>query len=206
LDAGQRFKIVSHHTAAEVIHQRADAGKPLMGLLTARPGKRIRLGDVAVAKNYLTEEELQTLNRIVNLYIEYAELQALERKPMTMRDWITKLDEFLIISGRKLLDHAGKIHHQPARFVFENAVDAGDGLHQAVTAHRLAVSVRPCAADARPKSFAALTVANMVSDVAGCFGSGLGFRISHLKSPFLVFGLRQSRPDGTKKKSLSAGA
>jgi hypothetical protein len=55
------------------------------------------------------------LNRIVNLYIEYAELQALERKPMTMRDWITKLDEFLKISGRKLLDHAGKVSADDAR-------------------------------------------------------------------------------------------
>jgi hypothetical protein len=103
------------HTAAEVIHQRADAGKPLMGLLTTRPGKRIHREDVAVAKNYLTEDELQVLNRIVNLYIEYAELQALERKPMTMRDWITKLDEFLKISGRKLLDHAGKISAEAAK-------------------------------------------------------------------------------------------
>jgi len=103
------------HTAAEVIHQRADAARPLMGLKTTRPGKIIRREDVAVAKNYLTEEELQTLNRIVNLYIEFAELQALDRKSMTMRDWITKLDEFLKISGRKLLDHAGKISAETAR-------------------------------------------------------------------------------------------
>ncbi|MDQ6632346.1 MAG: virulence RhuM family protein [Verrucomicrobiota bacterium] len=103
------------HTAAEVIHMRADAGKPLMGLLSTRPDQRIHREDVAVAKNYLTEEELQVLNRIVNLYIEYAELQALERKPMTMRDWITKLDEFLKISGRKLLDHAGKIPAEAAK-------------------------------------------------------------------------------------------
>jgi hypothetical protein len=102
------------HTAAEVIHQRADAAKPLMGLLTTRPGKRIHREDVSVAKNYLIEEELLVLNRIVNLYIEYAELQALNRKPMTMRNWIEKLDEFLKISGRKLLDHTGKISHEQA--------------------------------------------------------------------------------------------
>jgi len=66
-------------TAAEVIHARADAGKPLMGMLTTRPGGRVRKEDAAVAKNYLTEDELQVLNRIVNLYLEYAELQALER-------------------------------------------------------------------------------------------------------------------------------
>jgi hypothetical protein len=102
------------HTAAEIVHERADAGKPFMGMLTTRPGGRVRREDAAVAKNYLTEDELQVLNRIVNLYIEYAELQALERKPMTMRDWITKLDEFLKISGRKLLDHAGTISHEQA--------------------------------------------------------------------------------------------
>jgi hypothetical protein len=102
-------------TAAEMIHARADASKPFMGLLTTRPGGIVRKEDAAIAKNYLTEDELQVLNRIVNLYIEYAELQALERKPMTMRDWITRLDEFLKISGRKLLDHAGKISAEAAR-------------------------------------------------------------------------------------------
>lgn len=101
-------------TAAEVIHARADAGKPFMGMLTTRPGGRVRREDAAIAKNYLTEDELQVLNRIVNLYLEYAELQALERKPMTMRDWIAKLDDFLKISGRKLLDHAGNISHEQA--------------------------------------------------------------------------------------------
>ncbi len=103
------------HTAAEVIVERADAAKPLMGLQTTRPGGVVRKDDVTVAKNYLTEEELQVLNRIVNLYLEYAELQALDRKPMTMLAWITKLDEFMAISGRELLDHAGKISAEAAR-------------------------------------------------------------------------------------------
>lgn len=103
------------HTAAEVIAERADAAKPFMGLQTTRPGGIVRKDDVGIAKNYLTEDELQVLNRIVNLYIEYAELQALERKPMTMQDWITKLDEFLKISGRNLLDHAGKISAESAK-------------------------------------------------------------------------------------------
>lgn len=110
-------------TAAEVIVERADAGKPFMGMQTTRPGGLVRKDDVAVAKNYLTEDELQVLNRIVNLYIEYAELQALERKPMTMQDWITKLDEFLKISGRKLLDHAGKISAETARAKAEMEYD-----------------------------------------------------------------------------------
>lgn len=103
------------HTAAEIIHHRADATQPFMGLKTTRPGGAIRKDDVCVAKNYLAEEELQTLNRIVNLYIEFAELQAMERRPMTMNDWIAKLDEFLKISGRKLLDHAGKISAEMAK-------------------------------------------------------------------------------------------
>jgi hypothetical protein len=102
-------------TAAEVIAERADARQPFMGLQATRPGGIVRKDDVAIAKNYLTEDELQVLNRIVNLYIEYAELQALERKVMTMRDWITKLDEFLKVSGRDLLDHAGKVSAESAR-------------------------------------------------------------------------------------------
>lgn len=110
-------------TAAEVIHQRADSAQPLMGLKTTRPGRIIRREDVAVAKNYLTEDELQALNRIVSLYLEFAELQALNRRPMTMRDWITKLDEFLKISGRELLDHAGKISAEQARAKAEMEYD-----------------------------------------------------------------------------------
>ena len=102
-------------TATEIIHERADAGQPFMGLLTTRPGGSVRREDVAVAKNYLTEDELQVLNRIVNLYLEYAELQALERKAMTMRAWITKLDDFLKASGRELLKHAGRITAEAAK-------------------------------------------------------------------------------------------
>jgi len=108
------------HTAAEVIAERADAATPFMGLQTTRPGGIVRKDDVAVTKNYLTENELRVLNRIVNLYIEYAELQALERKPMTMRDWIAKLDEFMSISGRELLDHAGRVSAEQARLKAEN--------------------------------------------------------------------------------------
>ena len=102
-------------TAAEVIHQRADAGQPQMGLKSTRPGGVIRKDDVSIAKNYLDEEELQILNRIVNAYLEFAELQALSRKPMTMADWIVKLDEFLKLTGRELLHHAGKISADDAR-------------------------------------------------------------------------------------------
>jgi hypothetical protein len=107
------------HTAAEVIAERVDSTKPFMGLQNTRPGGIVRKGDVSVAKNYLSEDELQVLNRIVSLYIEYAELQALQRKPMTMQGWITKLDEFLTISGRDLLDHAGSVSAESSRRIAE---------------------------------------------------------------------------------------
>ncbi len=106
---------VHGHTAAEVVNHRADASKPFMGLQSTRASGVVRKGDVAIAKNYLQEDELQVLGRIVNLYIEYAELQALERKPMLMRDSITKLDEFLKISGREVLTHAGKVSADSAK-------------------------------------------------------------------------------------------
>ena len=102
-------------TAAEVIHARVNAGKPFMGLKTTRPGGVIRKEDVSIAKNYLEENELGTLNRIVNAYIEFAELQALQRKVMYMRDWITKLDEFLKLSEHELLGHAGLITTEQAK-------------------------------------------------------------------------------------------
>ncbi len=103
------------HTAAEVIVERADAGKPFMGLQTTRPGGVVKKDDVSVAKNYLTEPELQVLNRIVNAYLEFAELQALGRRAMTMRDWVVKLDEFLKLSGRELLDNPGSVSAEAAR-------------------------------------------------------------------------------------------
>jgi hypothetical protein len=102
-------------TAAEVVHMRVDAGQEFMGLKTTRPGGIIRKEDVSIAKNYLDTDELGTLNRIVNAYIEFAELRALQRKVMNMRDWITKLDEFLKLSEHDLLDHAGKISAEQAK-------------------------------------------------------------------------------------------
>jgi len=110
-------------TAAEVIHARVDAQKPFMGLQSTRPGGLIRKEDVSIAKNYLDGEELGTLNRIVNAYIEFAELRALQRKVMTMRDWITKLDEFLKLSEHELLDHAGRISAEQAKMKAELEYD-----------------------------------------------------------------------------------
>jgi hypothetical protein len=102
-------------TAAEVIHHRADAAKPHMGMQTTRPGGVIRKDDAAVAKNYLTPDELDALNYIVTLYLDFAELQAQRRKVMTMAGWISKLDDFLKLSDHELLDHAGKITAEQAK-------------------------------------------------------------------------------------------
>ena len=106
-------------TAAEVIYERVDAGLPFMGLKTTRPGGIIRKEDVSIAKNYLNAEELGTLNRIVNAYIEFAELRAMQRKVMTMGDWTVKLDEFLKLAEHELLDHAGKITSEQAKMKAE---------------------------------------------------------------------------------------
>lgn len=100
-------------TAAEVIVTRADATKANMGL-TSWLGDVPRKADVVVAKNYLGSEELEALNRIVTAYLEFAELQALNRKPMYMVDWIAKLDDFLKLSDRNVLNHAGTVSHDDA--------------------------------------------------------------------------------------------
>ncbi|HUW36811.1 MAG TPA: virulence RhuM family protein [Rhodocyclaceae bacterium] len=106
------------HTAAELVVQRADAATPNMGLTSwagASKGGAIRKADVSIAKNYLDEKELDTLNRIVNAYIEIAELQAQSRKVMTMRDWIARLDDFLRMTEREVLTHAGKVAAEVAQ-------------------------------------------------------------------------------------------
>ena len=92
---------VHGHTAAEVIYNRADAEKDFMGL-TSWTGALPKRTDAAIAKNYLSSDELDTLNRIVSLYLDFAELQARSHKPMYMKDWIQKLDEFLSLSGKDL--------------------------------------------------------------------------------------------------------
>lgn len=101
------------HTAAEIIKSRADASKPHMGM-TSFTGEKPKRTDARIAKNYLTQEELETLNRLVNIYLEFAELRAIERRPMYMKDWITKLDDFLRLSERDILTHAGKISNEAA--------------------------------------------------------------------------------------------
>ena len=102
------------HTAAEVIYQRADANKDFMGL-TSWTGGLPKRTDAEITKNYLSPEELDTLNRIVSLYLDFAELQAQSHKPMYMKDWIQKLDDFLKLSGKELLTHAGTISAELAK-------------------------------------------------------------------------------------------
>ena len=105
---------VHGHTAAEIIYERADAEKDFMGLTTwsgAMPSKP----EVEIAKNYLTHEEIKSLNRIVSLYLDFAEMQAEEHRPMYMKDWINILDDFLRISRKDILTHAGKISAKLAK-------------------------------------------------------------------------------------------
>lgn len=101
------------HTAAEIIYHRIDATKPNLGLTTFK-GKKPTQQETEIAKNYLNEEELNLLNRMVTAYLELAELQALNRKPMYMNDWIARLDDFLQMTGNTILDHAGSISHEKA--------------------------------------------------------------------------------------------
>lgn len=102
------------HTASEIIFDRADSNKDFMGL-TSWTGALPKRSDAEVAKNYLSEDELDTLNRIVSLFLDFAELQAKSHTPMYMKDWIQKLDDFLKLSGKELLDHAGMISAEIAK-------------------------------------------------------------------------------------------
>ncbi len=110
------FKVVQNkmhfaahgHTAAEIVYLRADSTKDNMGLTVFR-GNHPKKDEVTVAKNYLKEKELNILNRITSAYLEFAELQAIRQIPMTMKDWIAKLDDFIKMTGSELLNNPGKI-------------------------------------------------------------------------------------------------
>ena len=115
------FKIVQNklhyaahgHTASEVIYERADAGKPFMGL-TSFSGDFPSLKDISIAKNYLSEEELKVLNNLVSGYFDFAEINAIEHRPMYMNDYIEQLDNILSSGNRKLLTDSGTISHEQA--------------------------------------------------------------------------------------------
>ncbi|PKM81032.1 MAG: cell filamentation protein Fic [Firmicutes bacterium HGW-Firmicutes-14] len=108
---------ITGQTAAEIILKRADSTKPNMGLTSWRKGPegKIMPSDVTVAKNYLDQPEIEHLNRIVTMYLDYAELQAVRQKPMYMKDWIEKLNEFLKFSEYEILTNAGTISHEVAQ-------------------------------------------------------------------------------------------
>ena len=109
---------ITGKTAAEIIHSRADAAKPNMGLTSYRHAK-VRKQDVTIAKNYLKEDELAALNNLVEQYLIFAQGQAMRRIPMYMKDWIKKLDGFLKINDREILENAGKISHEIAKQLAE---------------------------------------------------------------------------------------
>lgn len=105
---------VHGHTAAEIIYERADAEKDFMGL-TSWAGPMPTKPEAEIAKNYLAHEEVKSLNRIVSLYLDFAEMQAEEHRPMYMKDWINILDDFLRISRKDILTHAGKVSAKLAK-------------------------------------------------------------------------------------------
>ena len=104
---------VTKHTAPELIYLRADSEKPFMGLTNFK-GESPKKSEISYAKNYLTEQELKELNAITSAYLDFAELQALRKKPMTMNDWVNKLDDFLHMSDSEVLLNAGTISHEMA--------------------------------------------------------------------------------------------
>lgn len=107
---------ISQQTAAELIYRRVDAALPLMGMQSfdKKGAPAVRKSDVSIAKNYLTEDEIKLLGLLVEQYLAFAEAMAQQRKPMTMNDWIQRLDAIINLNGRELLTHAGKVSHQMA--------------------------------------------------------------------------------------------
>jgi hypothetical protein len=103
-------------TAAEIVYQRADSGKPFMGMTTWKnsPKGKILKDDVTVAKNYLNQQEVSKLNRLVGMFIDFAELRALNRQVMTMKDWLKQVKRFLDFTEQQVLTHAGKTSHEMA--------------------------------------------------------------------------------------------
>ncbi|MCK9454839.1 RhuM family protein [Sulfurimonas sp.] len=107
---------VSSQTAAELVQNRVDISKPLLGMSSFdKEGKNVTKKDVSIAKNYLNEDEIKLLGLLVEQYLAFAETMASQKTPMYMKDWIARLDMILSINGRELLAHAGKISHQIAK-------------------------------------------------------------------------------------------
>jgi hypothetical protein len=109
---------VHRHTAAEIIRDRADAEKPHMGLTSwknVKTGGKVIRTDVLIAKNYLSKEEIDTLNRLVSMYLDMAELRARKHVPMTMEDWEKRLDSFLVFNDMGILQGPGNVSAQEAK-------------------------------------------------------------------------------------------
>jgi hypothetical protein len=107
---------VSSQTAAELIHNRVDVNKPLLGMNSFdKEDKNVTKKDVSIAKNYLNEEEIKLLGLLVEQYLAFAETMAMQQIPMYMKDWIARLDMVISLNGRELLSHAGKISHEIAK-------------------------------------------------------------------------------------------
>lgn len=113
---------IHKHTAAELIMERANATKPNMGLTSWRkaPDGKIEKSDVSIAKNYLEKEELENLQRIVAMYLDYAEFQAKNKNPMTMEDWANRLNRFLEFNEQEILQDNGRVTHEIAKAFAEN--------------------------------------------------------------------------------------
>jgi len=106
---------ISQQTAAELVYRRVDASLPLLGMTScAKAGKTPTKQDISIAKNYLNEDEIKLLGLLVEQYLAFAQTMAQQRTPMTMQDWINRLDAVLQLNGRELLTHAGRISHQQA--------------------------------------------------------------------------------------------
>lgn len=107
---------VSSQTAAELVHNRVDMSKPLLGMSSCdKESKNLTKKDVSIAKNYLNEEEIKLLGLLVEQYLAFAETMAMQQTPMYMKDWIARLDAVISLNGRELLTHAGKISHDIAK-------------------------------------------------------------------------------------------
>jgi hypothetical protein len=107
---------VSTQTAAELVHNRVDISKPLLGMSSFdKEKKNITKKDVSIAKNYLGEEEIKLLGLLVEQYLAFAETMAMQRTPMYMKDWCARLDAVISLNGQELLNHAGKISHEMAK-------------------------------------------------------------------------------------------
>jgi hypothetical protein len=117
---------ITGKTAAEIIAERADSAKPNMGLTSWRksPHGKVYPGDISIAKNYLNKKEMDFLNRIVTMYLDFAEMQAVRNNPMHMKDWIDKLNAFLKFSEYEILTHSGKIGHEVALALAQKEYEA----------------------------------------------------------------------------------